>query len=141
MKRVHLFYPIAAAVGLSLSACGIADDGGMRSPVPVTAGGGGAAAGSSAVRSGGDLSSQPLYSQQPSDDYNIPGVREVHAVSDISQCQQMSQNFKAQGIRLRLTRAKPTGDPNLRYLCIFEGPDAIANRFAEDRYNNPQENQ
>ena len=134
MKPVHLF---CIAVGLSLSACAVPypgdSAGSYRIPAPVPA-----APMAPPVTSGGDLPAQPLYAQQ-SDDYNIPGVREVHAVASILECQQMATQFRQQGRRLRLTRSKPTNNPTLRYLCIFEGPDAVENYFADPRYNNSGE--
>ncbi|MBD2091570.1 hypothetical protein H6F67_17135 [Microcoleus sp. FACHB-1515] len=140
MKREHLFSFLVAAVGLNLSACmPMPGDSARpyRVPVPAPA----APMAPYVPSNRGDLPAQPLYAQQQNDDYNVPGVREVHAVTDIAQCQQMSQHFKQLGLRLRLTRAKPTGDPTLKYLCIFEGPDAVENRFADPRSNPPQEYQ
>lgn len=72
---------------------------------------------------------------------NVPGVRETHFVMNSSYCQSMARRFTQQGLRLTFTRFIPSPQPGARKAghCIFEGEDADPNRFADTRYNNPDD--
>jgi hypothetical protein len=81
-----------------------------------------------------------MYTQPQPDDYTVPGVREVHYATSREHCLSMLNDFKRIGRRLRLTRTQPSQDPVLKYKCVFEGPDAVDDYFADPRYNGKQEN-
>lgn len=77
---------------------------------------------------------QPMPSRVfMSENYNIPGVREVHWASDESGCARMAQRFRNEGRRLDFRRfvRDRRGKSGL---CIFEGPDAMANYYNDRRY-------
>jgi hypothetical protein len=69
------------------------------------------------------------------DETNTRGVREVHMAMSPAHCDAMLKRFQAQGLRLTL-RKKPNPMPGARKmtLCIFEGPDADPDRFADNRH-------
>ncbi|XHX78958.1 MAG: hypothetical protein RBJ76_03205 [Stenomitos frigidus ULC029] len=75
----------------------------------------------------------------------IEGVQEMHYASSPLVCHQMNKQFMRQGLRLKMSilpidATGRFGDPRSRgkrvskkkgrmYLCLFEGPDAVENRF------------
>jgi hypothetical protein len=67
------------------------------------------------------------------EDMNIPGVREVHAVANKEDCQAMAKRFGQQGRDLKLTKVKPNGGTVLPFTCVFDGPDAAASVFDDNR--------
>jgi hypothetical protein len=72
---------------------------------------------------------------------NIPGQREVHTAMSRQGCDKMAATFKQQGLRLTLTKKVPAPNPGAKNMtiCVFEGEDAIENRFADYRYNSKDE--
>jgi len=65
------------------------------------------------------------------------GVREIHGAVEPSNCRKMEERFKREGRRVRLTGIKPnpygSGGFSLRFVCIFEGPDATPGYYTGDR--------
>ncbi len=76
----------------------------------------------------------------------IEGVQEVYYVSFPSQCYQIETKLQAQGLRLELQPIRRVNFPGRSgrtrrrtrrlsskrgsyYACVFEGPDAVANRY------------
>lgn len=73
---------------------------------------------------------------------NVPGEREVHySDKGRSGCSAMDQRFKQEGVRLTFRVFVKSRMPGARNggWCIFDGPDATDDRFADYRYNSPSE--
>lgn len=70
---------------------------------------------------------------------DIPGQLETHGVTQPGQCDRMEQRFKAEGRRIRLVRKVRNRNPGatLRWICVFEGPDADPGYY--HRYNESQD--
>jgi hypothetical protein len=58
-------------------------------------------------------------------------TKEWHCAADEDACFEMEARFKKEGLRIRLVDTPPTGDPDLKVVCIFDGVDAAphAERF------------
>lgn len=64
---------------------------------------------------------------------NIEGQQETHAVAARTDCDAMARRFREQGRRIQLVERRYVGG-QLPYLCIFEGEDAQAGYFEDNRY-------
>ncbi len=73
--------------------------------------------------------------------HNIPGVQEVHWMASETQCKHRLKQLRQQGVNLthhRFYKANMPGQRNAGH-CVWFGPDATENRFADTRYNNLDE--
>ncbi len=65
------------------------------------------------------------------------GVRELHFVVGRKNCSQMAKRFREDGRNVRLIDIRPNpyghGGFQLRFICIFEGPDAQPGYFSRDK--------
>jgi hypothetical protein len=140
-KRTILFFiPLSLSL-MGLGGCGLVDEPSARNgggyivpPAPI------APAQPSVIDGYGnpapELSQQPT-SQMPmqsnDDEYNIAGMREIHAAASEEDCYKMMERFRKEGRNLELRiRSRRQGD--LPYSCIFEGPDAQLDYFRDRRY-------
>lgn len=68
------------------------------------------------------------------DDYNESGVQETHAATTAEACREMARRYQKEGRKISLKDIRESGDPNLPYLCVFEGADAVEGYYQNDRY-------
>lgn len=65
------------------------------------------------------------------------GLRELHFVVSRANCQKMAKRFREDGRNVKLVDIKPNpyghGGFQLRFICIFEGPDAQPGYFSRDK--------
>jgi hypothetical protein len=65
------------------------------------------------------------------------GVRELHFVTSPANCRRMADRFQKMGRNIRLVRVMPnpygSGGFQLRFICVFEGPDSQPGFFSGDQ--------
>lgn len=65
------------------------------------------------------------------------GVRELHFVVNRSNCERMAKRFRDEGRKVTLVDTKPNpyghGGFQLRFVCIFEGPEAQPGYFSREK--------